>query len=439
MLTEGAIGPILYRMSIPMMLGIVAILVFNFVDAYYISLLGTDYLAAVSFTFPATFAVMSLILGLGVGNSTLIAVELGAGRTEQAKQFATYSIAACVMIVFSASLLGIICIDPLFSLLGAKESVRALIQDYMHIWYMGVVLLAFPMISNSAMRATGDTRTPSLIMGMSALINGILDPFLIFGIGPFPRLEMQGAALSSAISWCIAAVVAVRALNGKSMLILTRPQWEVVRSCWRRLVTIAMPIVGSNLLNPLALGVITAMVAQFGEAAVAATGVGMRLEQIVIISAMGLSACIPPFVGQNRGARKFHRIGDAMKLSFQFLMTWQCALALIIFVGAPGIAALFSQAEETKSIIQMYLMTLPLSYGFLAWVMIGSALFNGLHSPGKGLLLNASRLFLFYIPFAYLGSELKGVEGLFIGCALANVTAGVLAWAWTRATHKALV
>ena len=438
-LTEGPIGPQLYRMSLPMVIGIVSILVFNFVDAYYVSLLGTQYLAAISFTFPATFAVMSLILGLGIGNSTLVAIELGAGRADSAKKIATYSIIISVIIVFSATLLGNLTIDPLFSLLGAQDSVRPLIRDYMNIWYMGVVILTFPMICNSAMRATGDTRMPSLIMAMSALINGVLDPFLIFGIGPFPRMEMQGAALSSVVSWCIAAVVAIRVLNGKKMLILTWPKFDVVRECWAKLAKIALPIVGANLLNPIALGVVTAMVAKFGEAAVAATGVGMRMEQIVIIAAMGLSACIPPFVGQNLGAGQFQRISQAMQISFKFLLIWQSILAVVLYFAAPWIAAMFSQEEETIEIIRLYLCILPLSYGFLAWVMIGGAHFNGLRSPGKGFLLNAGRLFLFYIPFAYWGSEMGGVKGLYMGCALANIIAGCTAWVWTRATNKNLL
>lgn len=438
-LTEGPIGPILYRMSLPMVMGIVAILVFNFVDAYYVSLLGTQYLAAISFTFPATFALMSLNLGLGTANTTLVAIELGAGRERQAKQLATYSIVISVFLVFCTALLGLVVIDPLFRLLGADRVARELIHDYLDIWYLGVGVLTIPMLCNSAMRGTGDTRTPSIIMAMSALINGLLDPFLIFGIGPFPRMEMQGAALSSVLSWWIAAGVALTTVYRKQIVDLSRPRFKVVTECWGRLIKIALPIVGSNLLNPIALGVVTAMVAQFGVAAVAATGVGMRLEPILIIAVMGLSTCIPPFVGQNLGAARFDRIKQAMQFSFRFAMVWQGLLALGLYLVAPWIAGLFGVEEQAMEIIRLFLTILPLSYGFLAWVLLGGAQFNGLRMPNKGLMLNGGRLFLFYIPFAYWGSQIHGIEGLYIGCALANVAAGGVAWIWIRRTNRRLV
>lgn len=438
-LTQGPIGRTLFRMSLPMVMGIVAIMVFNFVDAYYIGLLGTQHLAAISYTFPATFAIMSLNLGLGTANTTLVAASLGADEEYRARQIASYSIILAVMIVFCVCLLGFLSIDPFFQLMGADESTRVLIRQYMEIWYFGVVLLVIPMVGNSTLRATGDTRTPSLVMSMSALINGILDPFLIFGIGPFPRLEMQGAAISSVISWLVAMVVVLRILGQKrKMLLLQRPKFDALIMCWKKLLLIATPIVASNLLNPIALGLITAMVSRFGEAAVAATGVGARMEPILIIAAMGLASCMPPFVGQNLGAAKYERIKRAIKIGFRFVLLWQTALAVLLYWAAPWIAKAFSRAEESDEIIRLYLSVLPISYGFLAWVLVGGAVFNGLHSPAKGLGLNAVRLFLLYIPFAYIGSELNGVSGLYLGCTVANILAGAIAWFWLARVSRQL-
>ena len=252
-------------------------------------------------------------------------------------------------------------------------------------------------------------------------------------------MEMQGAALSSVLSWWIAAGVALTTIYRKQIVDLSRPRFKVVIECWKRLIKIALPIVGSNLLNPIALGIVTAMVAQFGAAAVAATGVGMRLEPILIIAVMGLSTCIPPFVGQNLGAARFDRIKQAMQFSFRFAMVWQGLLALGLYLSAPWIAGLFGVEERAMEIIRLFLTTLPLSYGFLAWVLLGGAQFNGLRMPTKGLMLNGGRLFLFYIPFAYWGSQIHGIEGLYIGCALANVAAGGVAWIWIRRTNRRLV
>ena len=201
---EGDIPSTLKRMTIPMIFGMITLMMFNLVDTFFISMLGTEELAAVSFTFPVTFTVISLAIGLGIGTSAVIAKALGANKVEEAKFDATIALLLSAVMVFLLSLFGFLMIEPIFKLLGAHAEVMPHIYDYMSIWFLGSVFLITPMIGNSVLRASGDTKTPSTIMGAAGLINAILAPHLIYGIGPFPELGDQGAAIACVIAWDVA-------------------------------------------------------------------------------------------------------------------------------------------------------------------------------------------------------------------------------------------
>ena len=202
-----------------MIFGMIMLMMFNIVDTFFISLLGTEPLAAVSFTFPVTFTVISLAIGLGIGTSAVIAKALGSNKIDEARFDASISILVAVVLVLALSLIGYLLIDPVFTLLGAGQQVLPLIHDYMNIWFIGSVFLITPMIGNSVLRASGDTKTPSIVMGGAGLINAILDPMLIFGFGPIPAMGIQGAAIASVIAWAVAVVIILYILIVKKRLL----------------------------------------------------------------------------------------------------------------------------------------------------------------------------------------------------------------------------
>ena len=200
-LLEDPVSSTLKRMTIPMIYGMVLLMTFNLIDTFFVGLLGTQPLAAISFTFPVTFTVLSLTIGLGIGTSAVIAKLLGKKDTESAKNSATAAMYLAAIVVACLSFIGYLVTDPLFTLLGAQPSLLPLIHEYMDIWYIGSVCLIGPMIGNSILRASGDTKTPSIIMGSAGLINALLDPMFIFGFGPIPAMGIKGAAIATLVSW----------------------------------------------------------------------------------------------------------------------------------------------------------------------------------------------------------------------------------------------
>lgn len=428
-LLEDPVSNTLKRMTIPMIYGMVLLMTFNLVDTFFVGLLGTQPLAAISFTFPVTFTVLSLTIGLGIGTSAVIARLLGKKDTKSAKNAATAALYLAGIIVACLSVIGYFITDPLFTLLGAQPSLLPLIHEYMDLWYIGSVCLIGPMIGNAVLRASGDTKTPSIIMGSAGLINAIFDPILIFGLGPIPAMGIQGAAIATLISWVFGLGLVFYVLTIKHDLIHTAllPIKELTNAC-RDILKIGLPAAGANMLTPIAAAIMTAIVATYGEPAVAAFGVGSKLESIACLIVLALSMTLPPFISQNFGAGQLHRAKDAYKIAIKFILVWQIIIYLFLILCAPWIAAIFTQDAAVAELIKLFIWILPLGYGLQGIVILTNSSLNALHKPMIALALSIIRLFVFYLPLAYIGSVLYGLTGLFTGALFGNILMAMISY-----------
>ncbi|AXV64901.1 MATE family efflux transporter [Pseudoalteromonas lipolytica] len=429
-LLNSPILPTLKKMTIPMIFGMITLMMFNLVDTFFISLLGTEPLAAVSFTFPVTFTVISLAIGLGIGTSAVIAKALGSDKLDEARFDASIALLISVVLVFCLSVIGYVFINPIFELLGAGQQVLPLIHDYMSVWFLGSVFLITPMVGNSVLRASGDTKTPSLVMGGAGLINAVLDPILIFGLGPIPALGIQGAAIASVIAWSFAVVIILYILAIKNGLLSLYAGQQTIIGAIRKILKIGLPAAGANMLTPIAMAVMTALVAKHGPEAVAAFGVGSRIESIASLVVLALSMTLPPFVSQNFGAGKLGRVKEAYITTLKFVMIWQFGIYLLLLLTSSFIAHVFGKEQAVIDVIKLFIYILPLSYGLQGVIILSNSSFNALHKPMNALILSIIRLFVFYVPIAYVGSEIAGLTGLFIGAAVGNLFTAFVAYKW---------
>ena len=324
---------------------------------------------------------------------------------------------------------GYLSIDPLFTLLGASAESLVLIHQYMDIWFFFVALLVIPMVGNSALRATGDTKWPGIIMIVGGLINVILDPILIFGWGSIPAMGIAGAAWATVGSWLVSFVIGMLILAVREKLILlSLPKRDVLLSHWGELIKIGVPISVANIMLPLTLGILTAMLAQFGEAVVAGFGAGGRIESFALIVAMAITASLSPFMAQNLGANQQQRAHDACMLMMKYALTIQFVLWILLFVFARPLANVFSNEEDVVSITTLYLKIMPAGALFYTILIILNTAFNAHENSNTTLLSSTARLVLFVVPCAWFGSKLHGVDGLFVGCVIGNILSSIFGW-----------
>ncbi|WP_428263503.1 MATE family efflux transporter [Haliangium sp.] len=432
-LLHGPVGPTLLRLAGPMVLGISAIILFNVVDTFYVGQLGAEPLAAMSFTFPVTFLVMSITMGLGIGTTSVIARAIGTGDRARVRRLTTHALILANLVVVLVAALGLMTMAPLFRIMGATDDLMPMIRAYMVPWFLGVGLLVIPMVGNSAIRATGDTKTPSYVMMVAGLVNVVFDPVLIFGVGPFPRLGIQGAAYATVISWAVTFSAAFWILAKRErMLELSWPRLGALLESWKQVLYIGLPAAGTNVLVPLSGAVLTRLVSSFGAATVAAYGVGNRLESVALIGILAMSTAVTPFVGQNYGASACDRVRAALRFTIKYALLYGAAMLTILVLLSGVLAGAFSDDPAVIAPTRLFLWIVPVSYGPLGLALLVNATFNAVNKPFRAAVLIGVRLFVLAVPLAFIGARVAGVTGLFVGIAVGNLLTGGLAYLMVR-------
>lgn len=412
-----------------MIIGMLMLFTFSLVDTLFISFLGTEALTAISFTFPVTFTIMSLAIGLGIGASAVVGKYLGRSDYEKAKEASTVINYISLLL---ATIVVAICwffMDSIFNLMGARESLMPAIREYMNVWFPGSIMVVCIMTGNSILRACGDTKTPSILMAAAGLINAILDPILIFGLGPIPALGIQGAAWATVTAWgiCYFYLMYILVIQ-KELVSSSMPSRPVMLSSGREMLRIGVPAAGANMMTPLAAGIMTAIAAGFGDEAVAAFGVGARLEPMATLIVLAMSSSLPPLISQNFGAAKIDRVEKAYQLSIKFILVWQMLVYALVALGAGVIASTFSDDPKVIETIKLFLWILPLGYGLQGIVILTNSSLNALHRPMAALYLSSARFFVFYVPLAYVGSQWFGLAGFFGGAFCGNLLMAAISY-----------
>lgn len=413
--------------------GMLSMVTYNLADTYFVSRLGYRQLAAMTFTFPVVMTVGCVALGIGVGVSSVVSRAIGAGDMHRVRRVTTDALLLAVMLVILLSGIGLWQMDRIFRWLGAAGDMIPLIREYMTIWLVGMVFVMIPITGNNAIRASGDTLWPSLIMMLGAAMNIVLDPLLIFGLWGFPEMGLRGAAVATVFARATTMVASLGILSLRKGMLDIRPGSlrEILRG-WGEVLYVGIPAAATTMLFPLSMGIITSLVAIYGEPAVAAIGAGQRIESFAMMVIWSLSTVLAPFVGQNWSAGLYGRAHRAIQLSNLFSVIWGLLCLVMLVVFARALAGAFSKTDRVEMYIVQYLHIAPLGYGLRGVCILASRTFSALNRPLDSSGVDMVRLFLGYVPLAHLGALLLGFEGVFWGVVAANIGSGIIAWIWAE-------
>lgn len=438
-LTEGDVGQQLKIMAIPMVWGLMSTMSLNAIETFFIARLGREALAAFSFTFPILMVLTSLGIGLGAGTSSAVARAIGEGDEMRARRLATDAMSLTFLLSVCVCIVGWLTIEPLFLAMGASPELIPLIRSYMSIWYFSPPCLLVPMVSLAALRAMGMSHVQGYIMSAAGLFNLLLDPILIFGWGPVPALGLSGAAIATLVTRTLILSSVIYILHRRvGMLVNPFVRWQLLRGSWVTIVFVGVPAMCANIVIPIASAIVLAMVSAYGNDAVAGLGIATRVEPLMLIVFYALSGIVGPFFGQNSGAGKLDRLSEAVALLTRFCLFMGAAVAVFLWFGGGVIAGLFGDHREVILVAASYFSIIPLSYGAYGIIMSVNAAFNGLGRPWPAMALSGARVLYVYLPLAWLGQWLWGLNGIFIATALANIS--IAAWAhwWIRNYISAL-
>lgn len=438
-LAEGPVGRHLVHMTVPILFGITTMMAQSIIDAWFLGKVGDRALAAFSFGFPILMVITSVAIGLGAGTSSVVARAIGANDHRRARRLATDSLLLSFIITAALALIGILTINPLFKLLGAPADMIPMISSFMTILYCGVPFLVVGMVGTSSMRATGDTVLPGKLMMAGAALNVLLDPIFIFGFGPVPAMGLNGAATAALLargSMFLGTIYFM--VHRLDMVTFNKPDLAELKRSWRDILHVGLPAAGTNAIIPVAMTVITAMIARYGPEAVAGFGVASRIESLVLVIFYALSSVIGPFVGQNLSAGSESRIQESLRLCALFCLASGLVIAALLGLSAGFLPTLFSQNPDVTNVTRLFLWLAPISYGAYGVVMVMNAAFNGLGKPMPAVYISATRMILMYLPLAILGRHWFGIAGIFGAYAIANVLTGLLSYVWAQRTARSL-
>ena len=414
-------------MSLTSSVGLVAVFAVDFVDMIFISMLGHKELAAaVGYAGSILFVTMSISVGMSIATGALVARHLGSGEVDRARLVTTHvliyaGVFACLFAAVFWSFL-----TPLTGLVGATGETRDLAVDYLRIIVPGMPFIMLGMAASTVLRAYGDARRAMWVTIIAGLVNAVLDPILIFGMG----LELQGAAIASLISRLSLMVTAFWLLTRRYGGFV-RPDMSVLKQDIQRITSIAFPAMLTNIATPIGAAYITRVMAQFGEGAVAGMAITARLTPISFAVVFALSGAIGPIVGQNFGAKDMGRVSRAIRDAVIFTLVYVLLASLVLFILRAPIADLFNADDQARALIYLFCGPLALTWFFNGVIFIGNASFNNLGRPLTSTAINWGRNTLGTIPFAAYGATLWGAEGVLIGQAIGGAVFAAISWGYT--------
>jgi putative MATE family efflux protein len=429
-LTVGSLWTAIAVLTLPMIIGIMATMSVSIVDTYFVGKLGTNELAALSFTFPITITIASLAIGLGAGAAAVVSQAIGAKNEKEAKRLSTDSLIVATLIVVIISIVGLLTIKPLFTMLGAQGEVLSMIERYMWIWYISMPFLVVPMVANAIIRAVGDAVWPSIIMIGAAVINIIATPILVFGWGPVPAFNIEGAAYGTLISRVFSLLLALYvAYYRQKMIVLFVPAIsEMVQSC-KKILKVGIPAGVGSAVNPFGVAIVTSVIATFGAETVAAFGVATRIETFACIPMFALSASIAPIVGQNWGANKKGRVLQAVRYCYLMCCVWSAFILTLLYFLAEPISQILSSDAAVAKESSSYLGIATAGLWGYGIVIVSAAAFNALGRPLSSLGYYLFRTVLLYVPLSVIAGMYFDIKAVYYAIAAANVLSGlVVGW-----------
>ncbi|MFV0431667.1 MAG: MATE family efflux transporter [Alphaproteobacteria bacterium] len=406
-LTEGSVFGTLVRLSIPMLIGLIAGMTYGIADSYWIGQLGGqgDSLgsiqqAALTQIYQIDFFLIKLALGLGIGVTVVVSQTIGKGEWEYAQKITLSAIALAFLLAIGACIAGLVSMTPLFTHLGVEPQVLVYIKKYMFIWYPSVIFMIAPVILNSTMRAAGNAAYPGMIMLLGSLLNLILDPFLIFGIGFLPHMGIAGAATATLISRFITFILAIVFARKIGILDFKALPFHKLSSLWNKIGNVAIPTTLTQIIAPIGGIIMVRLINTYGPFEAAGYGPAFKIEIFFIAPLMALGAMIGPFTGQNLGAEKYDRIFEALKKSILFATIWGVIVAIILYIIRKPLAPMFNDNEAAYWSFRFYLAITSWSVAAIGINAIWLQFLNATGRQRTGTILTLIQFFGITLPLA---------------------------------------
>lgn len=433
--TTGSVPRHLIAFAMPMFIGNLLQAAYNTVDSIWVGrFLGPDSLAAVAVGFPIIFALVALVTGLTIATTTLVSQYYGAKHTEMVKSTIANSMTVLTLLGFIMAGVGYAVRWPMLRILRAPVNIIDEAAAYMGVVMLGFIPTFVYNASSSILRGLGDSRSPMTFLAVATIANIILDPIMIFGLGPLPKMGVVGAAWATVISQALSAVMALSFMVRR--LGIAKSIKDLIlfdKGLTFTTVKIGLPAGAQQILVSMGMIAVMSTVNTFGSAVVAGAGAGSRLEQFAFMPAMSVGLAVTALVGQNLGASRYDRI----PLIVRWAMILSCSITGIALIAAQlAPAALLSMFTHDPAVLEAgssYLRWLSIGFVPFAANFVLTGVLRGAGDTVATFFITLTSLWLIRVPLVKLLARTSlGVNGVWMAMSSGPIVSMTVTYIYYR-------
>lgn len=434
-LKEENIDKALFKLGIPMVISLLVAALYNVVDTYFVSGLGKEAVAAVSVAFPIQLIFLGIGLTFGAGAGSYISRLLGGNNKKEA------SIVATVALISSA-ILGIITAIALFCYLegvlkfmGAIPSIMEISKSYTGIFIVGGILGAINVTLGNLVVAQGAAKISLKAMLLGSISNIILDPIFIFGL----NLGVRGAAIATLIARVITSLMyLIYFIGDKNLIEIKLPNFKPTFAIYKEVLKIGISMLILQILQTISISKISYAASFYGEEAIAAMGIVLRIVTLGTNVVFGYMKGLQPLAGFNYGAKNYERVREAIKASIKWTSVFCIVWTLIIYVFASSILSIFGTDENVLNIAVPALRAGVIMFITFGFQFTYSTLYLSTGKALGGVFLNSLRQGIVFIPIILLLPKFMGLNGVIYAQTISDLITTIITIPFAISIHKKL-
>jgi putative MATE family efflux protein len=423
LMSEGNVSKALFKLGFPIVVSMLVMALYNVVDTYFVSGLGTTQVAAVSVAFPLSLIFSGIGLTFGVGGGSYISRLLGAEQRERADQVASTSLYSGAMVGLLIAVVIIVFLDPVLRFMGATETILPYARSYTSVFLISAIFSVVNVASGNLAIAQGASNISLTAMICGAVLNIFLDPLFIYQLG----LGIRGAAIATLISQIITTIIyGWFFAGGKSYLKIGLAHFRPSGAIYREVIKIGLSMFFLQALSSLSMSLISRGASGYGDEAVAAMGIVLRIVTLGCNVVFGYMKGFQPLAGFNYGARNYSRLQAAICGSVIWTTIFGIVWTALIFIFAKPVISLFSPDPRVIALGVKALLVNTIVFFTFGFQFTYSTLYLALGKAASGMFLNVSRQGIFFIPAILLLPKFLGLDGVIYAQAVADLLTTII-------------
>lgn len=431
--TKGSIPRHLLIFSWPMFVGNLLQALYNLVDSIWVGhFVGPNGLGAVSVSFPIIFGLIALVLGIAMATTTLVSQYQGAKQPDMVQRVSGNSMVLLLYFGVALAAIGLLIHRPVLALINTPAEISEMSAAYLGIFFAGLPFMFIMNVVGAILRGLGDSRTPLRFLIYATVINIVLDPFLIAGIGPFPKLGVGGAALATVIAQAVAAWLSIVYLRKSGLATFNswKIDWQLSKTTFR----IGVPAGMQQTLVSMSVLAVSSIVNLYGTDVVAGFGAASRLQQFAFLPAMSVGLAVSALVGQNLGAGKDERVKQVVWWSSILGGGITGIVSIIAYVWPEQLVSMFTTDVAVVNHGAEFLRILAWSYVPFAFMFTLGGVLRGAGDTTATMLITLGSLWFVRVPMAYYLSNATplGVKGVWWAMVLSPIVGAILNYGYYR-------